>query len=153
MAISNRMINEWWITDDVEGSSHGLLQHTTPPFTWRKTMKYPSQNSQVPPGYHLSQLARIECWVGPRAGLDAMEKRKISCPCCESNPGCPAHSLVSIPAELSWLLNLLGMNNLKSQIFQNYLILDSHSIYNTYSNSTNYICLFCSYDVLTWPTL
>jgi hypothetical protein len=25
--------------------------------------------------------------VGPRAGLDAVEKRKISCPCRESNPG------------------------------------------------------------------
>jgi hypothetical protein len=87
--------------------------------------------------------------VGPRTGLDATEKRKIACPCCESNPGCPAHSLVAIPAELSWLLNLLGMNNLKSQILQNYLILDSDGIYNTYSNTTNYTCIFCSYDVLT----
>jgi hypothetical protein len=26
-------------------------------------------------------------WVGPGAGLDAVEKRKISCPCRESNPG------------------------------------------------------------------
>jgi hypothetical protein len=29
-------------------------------------------------------------WVGPRAGLDAVEKRKISCPCWESNPGRPS---------------------------------------------------------------
>jgi hypothetical protein len=31
-------------------------------------------------------------WVGPRAGLDAVEKRKISCPCRGSNPGSPARS-------------------------------------------------------------
>jgi hypothetical protein len=28
--------------------------------------------------------------VGPRAGLDAVEKIKISCPCRESNPGSAA---------------------------------------------------------------
>jgi hypothetical protein len=37
--------------------------------------------------------------VGPRIGLDAMEKRKIF-PCRESNPGRPACSLVAIPTEL-----------------------------------------------------
>jgi hypothetical protein len=31
-------------------------------------------------------------WVGPKAGLDAVEKRKISCPCRESDPGRPAVS-------------------------------------------------------------
>jgi hypothetical protein len=30
-------------------------------------------------------------WVGPRAGLDALEKKEI-CPFRESNPGCPACS-------------------------------------------------------------
>jgi hypothetical protein len=29
----------------------------------------------------------IEGWMGPRAGVEAMEKRKISCPCQESKPG------------------------------------------------------------------
>jgi hypothetical protein len=29
-------------------------------------------------------------WVGPRAGPDAVEQRKISCPCRKSNPGRPA---------------------------------------------------------------
>jgi hypothetical protein len=43
-------------------------------------------------------------WVGPRAGLDVTEKRKISFPCRESNPGRPACSLVAIPTELSRLL-------------------------------------------------
>jgi hypothetical protein len=31
-------------------------------------------------------------WVGPKAGLDAVEQRKIYCPCRESNPGRPARS-------------------------------------------------------------
>jgi hypothetical protein len=29
-------------------------------------------------------------WVGPRVGLNAVEKRKISCPCWDLNPGRPA---------------------------------------------------------------
>jgi hypothetical protein len=29
----------------------------------------------------------IEGWVGPEAGLDNVEWRKISCPCRQSNPG------------------------------------------------------------------
>jgi hypothetical protein len=29
-------------------------------------------------------------WVGPRADLDAVKQRKISCPCKKSNPGHPA---------------------------------------------------------------
>jgi hypothetical protein len=41
----------------------------------------------------------------PRTGLDAVEKRKISCPCLESNPvhqlSCP--SLIAIIIELSEL--------------------------------------------------
>jgi hypothetical protein len=31
-------------------------------------------------------------WVGPRAGLDAVEERNISCPCRETNTGCSASS-------------------------------------------------------------
>jgi hypothetical protein len=34
--------------------------------------------------------------VGPRAGLNAVAKRKILCPCREPNPGSPAHSLLTI---------------------------------------------------------
>jgi hypothetical protein len=39
--------------------------------------------------------------VGPRADLDAVEKREFSCPCRESNTGCPVRSLVALPAELT----------------------------------------------------
>jgi hypothetical protein len=42
-------------------------------------------------------------WVGPRAGLDDVTKRKILNPYRESNPGCPARSLVTVSTELSRL--------------------------------------------------
>jgi hypothetical protein len=45
----------------------------------------------LPPGTHW-----IGSWVGPRAHLDAVAKRRIPCPCRESNPGRPARSLVTI---------------------------------------------------------
>jgi hypothetical protein len=35
-------------------------------------------------------------WVGPRASMDAVAKRKIPSPFQESNPSCPARSLVAI---------------------------------------------------------
>jgi hypothetical protein len=41
--------------------------------------------------------------VGLRAGLDAMAKRKIPCPCQQSNPGHPTHTQGTILTELSWL--------------------------------------------------
>jgi hypothetical protein len=40
-----------------------------------------------PPGTHW-----IVGWVGPRAGLDLVMKRKIPCPCPDSNPDHPARS-------------------------------------------------------------
>jgi hypothetical protein len=39
--------------------------------------------------------------VGPRAGLDAVAKRKIPSRCRESNPDRSARSVVTIPTELS----------------------------------------------------
>jgi hypothetical protein len=42
----------------------------------------------------------IERWVGPVASLDVVAKRNISRPCMESNPGCPASSLITILTEL-----------------------------------------------------
>jgi hypothetical protein len=50
-------------------------------------------------------------WVGPRAGLDAVEKRKIFCPFRESNPGRPACSLslyrLDYPASSCYAIKIL----------------------------------------------
>jgi hypothetical protein len=46
----------------------------------------------------------IRSWVGPGAVLDAVVKRKVPSSCQESNPSCPARSLVAIPTELSRFL-------------------------------------------------
>jgi hypothetical protein len=42
--------------------------------------------------------------LGPRAGLNAVEKREMSCPCWESNHGPSNSLLVTISTELSWHL-------------------------------------------------
>jgi hypothetical protein len=49
-------------------------------------------------------------WMGPRAGLDMVVKRKGPSPCRESNPDRPAHSLVAIPNELPRFLNVVKVN-------------------------------------------
>jgi hypothetical protein len=51
------------------------------------------------PGTHLTGG-----WVGPRAGLDAVAKRKIPCTCRESNLGRPVrpYTYWAIPAPLYW---------------------------------------------------
>jgi hypothetical protein len=56
---------------------------------WRRIVSvtprplYPGERN---PGTHW-----IGGWVGSKVGLDAVEKRKISYPCRESNPGRPSH--------------------------------------------------------------
>jgi hypothetical protein len=60
------------------------------------------------PGERAPGIHFIGGWMGSKAGLDAMEKRKISCFCRESNRGCRACNIVAVPTELSRLLNLLG---------------------------------------------
>jgi hypothetical protein len=46
-------------------------------------------------------------WVGPRASLDTVEKRKVSYSCKQSNPGYPTHSL------LPYWLSCLGSHSSK----------------------------------------
>jgi hypothetical protein len=55
------------------------------------------------PGEGATDTHWIGGWVNPRANLDVVAKRKSPYPCQESNPGCPAHSLVTILTELSQL--------------------------------------------------
>jgi hypothetical protein len=49
-----------------------------------------SRPGRFTPGERASSTHWIKGWVGPRAGLDAVEKRTISFPCQKSNPGRPA---------------------------------------------------------------
>jgi len=44
----------------------------------------------------------IGSWAASRVNMDIVVKRKepLSCPCYESNLGCPTHSLVTILTEL-----------------------------------------------------
>jgi hypothetical protein len=65
----------------------------------------------IDPGTHC-----IGDYVGPRAGLDILEKRKIFSPCWESNPDSQAvRCLAAILTELSKLLYIISIVNENSQ--------------------------------------
>jgi hypothetical protein len=49
-------------------------------------------------------------WVSPRAGLDILEKRKISMLCWNWTPDCLAHSLGCVPSMLMWLPKFSRVN-------------------------------------------
>jgi hypothetical protein len=55
-----------------------------------------------PPGERATGTHWKGGWVGPRAGLDAVVKRKFPNPCQESNPSRQTRSLVAIPTELRY---------------------------------------------------
>jgi len=59
-------------------------------------------------------------WVGPKAGLNAMVKKKEShhCPCQELNPGSLARSLVCILTQLSWLHPIWNIIKNRSSSFR-----------------------------------
>jgi hypothetical protein len=59
-----------------------------------------SRLSRFTPGERALDTHWIGGWVGPRAGLDEVEKRKIPSPHGGSNPDRTARSLVDISAEL-----------------------------------------------------
>jgi hypothetical protein len=88
--LSLRLVNKALCHDDVWGS-----EGTAPPFLttasdggeWSATLTSCFTPREIAPGTHW-----IGGWVGPRAGLDAVEKRRISCPCRESNPGSQARN-------------------------------------------------------------
>jgi hypothetical protein len=43
----------------------------------------------------------IGSWVGLRVGLDAVANKGNPCTCRESNPGCSAHSLITVLTDVS----------------------------------------------------
>lgn len=62
--------------------------------------------SLVPTGRFISEVRSsgthwMRGWVGFRAGVDAVEKIKPSCPCLKSNPSRPANTLVTTTTALS----------------------------------------------------
>jgi len=54
------------------------------------------------PGGKSSSTHWIGGWVGPRANLDMVVKRKDPCFCQKSNAHHPTHSLITILTELAW---------------------------------------------------
>jgi hypothetical protein len=58
----------------------------------------------------------IGSWLGPRTSLDVVERRKIFCPCWESNPSHPASNLVSTLTEKLKIIELM-FNPLTSLFF------------------------------------
>jgi len=55
---------------------------------WRRVDSFTSR--PLFPRERISCTYWIGAWVGPRACLNAVSKRKIPSPCQESNPRCPA---------------------------------------------------------------
>jgi hypothetical protein len=47
-------------------------------------------SATLPPGKDPPGTHWVGGWVGPTASLNAVERRKISCPCREWDPGLPA---------------------------------------------------------------
>jgi hypothetical protein len=64
----------------------------------------PSHPSHFSPGERAPGMHWIEGWVGPRASLDPMEKRKNSPHCQESNPSHSEPWSIAISSELSQFL-------------------------------------------------
>jgi hypothetical protein len=77
---------------------------------------------ETAPGTHW-----IGGWVGPRAGLDAVVKRKIPSPCQDSNPNHPAHSSVLYHQAIS----KQGFKNLTINSKKLNIVNSSFHIYNS----------------------
>ena len=43
--------------------------------------------------------------MGPRVGLDVLEKKEIPCPCWESTLDCPPHNVVTVPTNYRGFLD------------------------------------------------
>jgi len=61
------------------------------------------------PGEKTPSTPWIGSWVGPRASVNTMAKRKIPCPCQKLNSSHPAHDLVTIlRATLAHILQVMN---------------------------------------------
>jgi len=65
------------------------------------------------PGERTHGTHRIGGWVGPKADLDGVAKRKNPCPYRESKAGCPARSLVTILAGATPIPQITNYTNIK----------------------------------------
>jgi hypothetical protein len=65
-----------------------------------------SRPDRFTPGEMVAGTHSIRGWVGPRAALDAVGKRRNPSPFRESNPGRPVRSLVTILTELTRLRHI-----------------------------------------------
>jgi hypothetical protein len=84
------------------GKPRSILIRIAPSF-WTSALDGNKWSASSPGRFTLRERATdthcVSGWVAPRRGLYAVEKRKLSCPCQESNP-------VSTPTELSQELYL-----------------------------------------------
>jgi len=66
--------------------------------------------ADLPPGVRAPDTHRIGGWVGPRAGLDVVSKRKRPCPYRKSNPVRPTPSLVTTLTYPRFYLSKINFN-------------------------------------------
>jgi hypothetical protein len=82
-------MNEVACHEDARESGDTAIPFLTPALDGGKVVSL----GRYTPGERAPGTHWIGGWVGPRAGLDAPEKRKISCPCRESKPSSEPRSL------------------------------------------------------------
>jgi rubredoxin len=76
-----------WATrqEDILGEWRYSSTHSWPP-NYMDVCGYVYAPAALPPRERAAGTHWIQGWMGPRAGLDAVVKRKIPSPCQESNP-------------------------------------------------------------------
>jgi hypothetical protein len=62
---------------------------------------------QVAVGGEKNRYPLVRILGGPQNRAGRRDEKNNSCLCRESNPGSPARGLITIPTEVSWLLNVI----------------------------------------------